>query len=241
MKRKQNLKKKLNLNYLTWTNLTHSIGEDDLPELYCNTTIYPDFLALFSEPGLYNKTPNTGVCFYEYDDEMDGIHGLYEAIYHNDKKLLKAYKKRFSEVRFFITPDYSECGDIHVIENKYRLFKARVTGLWLLHELDAVVIPHITYPRIKDLRYALTGLENCSVVAFSTKGYVTNFRELNNLISAVKYTTDILPLQAIVVYDTCGDNSIVEQVFQYPKNHGIQIVVPFNTLKERNQIKKRSK
>lgn len=238
MKKRLDIRKKLNLNYLHWTNKTYSSGDDDLPALYCNTTIYPDFLALSGEPGLYTKTPKTGICFYEYDDEMDGINGLYEAIYHNDKKLLKEFKKRFKGIPFFITPDYSECGDIHLIENKYRLFKARVVGLWLLHEIDAVVIPHITYPLIGDIAYSLTGLEKCSVVAFSTKGYATNPQELQNLIDAVKYTTDHLPLHAIVVYDVCGDDSIVDLVFAYPKSKGIEIVVPGNTLKERNALRK---
>lgn len=234
MRRKPEIRKKLNLSYLNWTNKTCSVGEDDLPALYCNTTIYPDFLALSGEPGLYWKTQNTGICFYEYDDEMDGIHGLYEAIYHNDKKLLAEYKRRYQGVRFFITPDFSECGDVHAIENKYRLFKARIVGLWFMHELNAVVIPHVTYPLIKDIAYALTGLEECSVVAFSTKGYVKDSTELNNLISAVKYTTDHLHLQAIVVYDACGDDSIVNRVFAYPKSKGVHIIVPGNTLKERN-------
>lgn len=238
MKKKQDIRKKLNLSYLNLTNKTYSSGEDDLPALYCNTTTYPDFLALSGQPGLYWKTKNTGICFYEYDDEMDGIHGLYEAIYHNDRKLLADFKKRFQGVRFFITPDYSECGDIHAIENKYRLFKSRIVGLWLMHELDAVVIPHVTYPLIKDIGYALTGLKGCSVVAFSTKGYATDSLELNNLIKAVKYTTNKLPLHAIVVYDACGDDSIVNQVFEYPRKKGIQIVVPGNTLKERNALKK---
>lgn len=238
MKKKQDIRKKLNLSYLNLTNKTYSSGEDDLPALYCNTTTYPDFLALSGQPGLYWKTKNTGICFYEYDDEMDGIHGLYEAIYHNDRKLLADFKKRFQGVRFFITPDYSECGDIHAIENKYRLFKSRIVGLWLMHELDAVVIPHVTYPLIKDIGYALTGLEGCSVVAFSTKGYATDSLELNNLIEAVKYTTNKLPLHAIVVYDACGNDSIVNQVFEYPRKKGIQIVVPGNTLKERNALKK---
>lgn len=238
MKRKPNLQIKLNLGYLRWTNKTVSVGFDDLPALYCNTTTFPDFLALSGQPALFQKTPNTGICFYEYDDKMDGIHGLYEAIYHNNKKLLAEYKKRFHGVRYFITPDYSECGDVHAIENKYRLFKARVVGLWLMHELDAVVIPHVTYPLIGDISYSLTGLENCSVVAFSTKGYVTNSEELSNLIAAVKYTTDYLTLRAIVVYDVCGDDSIVNRVFEYPRKKGIQIIVPGNTLKERNTLKK---
>lgn len=238
MKKRPDLRKKLNLSYLSLTNLTNSVGEDDLPALYCNTTTYPDFLALSGEPSLYRKTPNTGICFYEYDDEMDGIHGLYEAIYHNNKKLLREYKRRFQGVRYFITPDYSECGDIHTIENKYRLFKARVVGLWLVHEIGAVVIPHVTYPLIKDIAYSLTGLENCSVIALSTKGYARNTVELDSLIYCIRFVTDKLPLHAIVVYDTCGDEFIIKQAFEYPRSKGIEIIVPGNTLKERNALRK---
>lgn len=39
-------------------------------------------------------------------------------------------------------------------------------------ELGAIVIPNITYPTIDSLWFHLDGLESCSVVAFSTMGYV---------------------------------------------------------------------
>ena len=238
MKRKPNLQHLLNLGYMQWTNKTVTLGSDDLPSLYCNTDVYPDYLALYDEPGLYHSTRATGVCFYEYDSEMDGIRGLYEAIYHEDTALLRYYKDRFKGVRFFITPDYSECGDACSIDNKHRLFRSRLVGLWLTHELQAVVIPHVTFPLIKDIRYAITGLEHCSVVAFSTKGYVNNQHEQKVLIEAVKIVTDTLPLKAIVVYDTCGDSTAVDQMFSYSVERGIKIIVPNNTLKQRNRFRK---
>ena len=237
MKRYPDLRDRLNMSYTILTNKTFSRGPDDLPELICNTTVFPEYLALYSELGLYHRHTLTGVCFYEYDSDMDSIHGLYEAIYHNDRYLLATYKKRFEGVPFFITPDYSQCGDAHAIENKHRLLRSRIVGLWLIHEIGAVVIPHITFARLPDINYALTGLERCSVVAFSTKGYVKDQAERECLLAAIKAATDNLPLKAIVVYDVCAGNESVDQMFDYPKSRGIEIIVPMNTLKERNMLK----
>ena len=143
----------MNYSFLNYTNKTHSCGEKDLPALYCKTEVYPDFLALYSEPSLYHKTDRTGVCFYQFDSVFDGRRGLYEAIYHDDTARLAYFKKRFEGVKFFISPDYSEFGDIHVIENEYRLFKARVVAIWFIVEIGAVVIPNVSFPTEKSASY----------------------------------------------------------------------------------------
>ena len=124
-RRKKDLRRLLNLNYLNYTNKTHAVGDYDLPQLYCSTKIIPDYLALYNQPGDYQRTAYTCVCFYTYDNSFDGIHGLFNAIYYNDKKLLHFYKERFKNVRFFISPDYSQFGDLQNIENIIRLWKAR--------------------------------------------------------------------------------------------------------------------
>ena len=147
----KDLKKLLNLQYLRLTNKTYSVGKHDLPELRCDTEVLPDFIALYNHPADYNKTPNTAVAFYLYDDTFDGIDGLYNAIYYKDEKLLKKFKERFKGVKFFIAPDYSQLGDLDDIENHYRIKKARVVALWLTFELGAIVIPNITYPTIDSL------------------------------------------------------------------------------------------
>ena len=72
--------KKLNLNYLRYTNLTYAVGKHDLPALYCNTDVYPDYIALYSHPGDYHRTLKTAVAFYQFDDTFDGQNGLYNAI-----------------------------------------------------------------------------------------------------------------------------------------------------------------
>ncbi len=235
----KDLKKLLNLQYLRFTNKTYSVGRHDLPELRCDTEVLPDYIALYNHPADYNKTPNTAVAFYLYDDTFDGIDGLYNAIYYKDEKLLKYFKERFKGVKFFIAPDYSQLGDLDDIENHYRIKKARVVALWLTMELGAIVIPNITYPTIDSLWFYLNGLEECTVVAFSTMGYVDDEVERDFLIEAVKQTVDKLSLNTIVVFDICGDNDAVNRIFAYAIKKGIKIVVPDNIMKLRNSARKR--
>lgn len=235
------IRNKLNLNFLQLANKTKASGEFDLPALTCNTDVLPDYIALYGQPGSYHKTPLTAVGFWQFDDVFDGIHGLYNAIYHNEKKLLEKYRKRFEGVKIFFTPDYSQFGDIDRIEMLYRLKKARIVGLWLAMELSAVVIPFITAPTAEDLPLALNGLEDCHVVAFSTKGYANSETEKQELKRMIRLTVDTLNLKTIVVYDVCKDDKAVRDIFEYAFEQGIRVAVPPNVLKERNEEKARLK
>ncbi len=116
-----NMRKLLNYNILNLLNRTHRCGSLDMPELHCNTNIYPDFLALYNERSLYNHSKMTAVCFYSYDIDFDGKNGLYWAIYFNDRSRLNYFKERFKNVKLFISPDYSVFNDIHMQENMYRI------------------------------------------------------------------------------------------------------------------------
>ena len=228
------LYKKLNLEFLRYTNLTHAVGKHDLPALECNTKVLPDYIALSSYPAQFHKTSLTAVGFWEYDEKFDGYDGLYNTIYYNQKDLLQYYRKRFTGVKFFFTPDYSQFGEVSDIEENYRLLKARLVGIWFSMEIGAVVIPFITMPTPKSIEFALDGLENCSVVAFSTKGYVEDITERNILKELVHLTVDTLNLNAIVVYDVCSTNEAVDDIFQYAIKRGIKVIVPANALKEQN-------
>lgn len=232
------LKKRMNLYYLNLTNKTKVVGKYNLPSLQCKTRVFPDYLALYNQPCEYHKTKNTGVCFFLYDDTFDKIDGLYNAIYYNDKKRLKFFKERFNGVKFFISPDYSLFGDVDEIENKYRIRKSRIVSLWLTEELNAIVIPLITYPTYESLDYVLDGLEECEVVAFSTKGYITNKKEYNYLKDAIEYTVNHLNLKAIIVYDCCKNNYNVYNLFESAINKNIKIVIPNNILKTQNSSRK---
>ncbi|MCD8307286.1 MAG: DUF4417 domain-containing protein [Clostridia bacterium] len=224
----------LNLSVLHYTNMTHSAEGTDMPVVPCDTHFIPDFLALYSEPGLYHKTPLTAVCFYEYDYLFDDIDGIYNAIYYNKKDLLDRYRERFKDVRIFISPDYSEFGDLHKPENEYRLWKARIVSLWIINDLKAILIPSITYVSRETFPFYFSGLEDCSVVAFSTKGHIRNKEDRALLVAAVKYAVDHLPLSTIVVYSVCGHDETSLELFRYAKEKGVDVIIPNNSLRERN-------
>lgn len=233
----RDLRASLNLSYLKYTNKTPATGRHDLPALSCNTSVLPDYIALYNHPADYKRTPLTAVSFYLYDKEFDGERGLYNAIYYDDQRRLQEFKERFSGVRIFISPDLSLFGDLDDLENHYRLRKSRIISLWLSMELGAVVIPHITFPTLSSIDFALDGLEDCSVVAFSTKGYVRDPVERRVLEAAVRYTVDSLDgLKSVVVYDVCSTNGDALQIFSYAIEHGVEVSIPDNMLKRRNRL-----
>lgn len=231
---KKTIKKLLNLNYTDIADNTYTLGKYDMPCINTNVDIYPDYLALFSEVKDYNKTLNTCVCFYQYDEVFDGIKGLYNAIYYDDQRLLKKFKERFKNVRFFIAPDYSQIGDVHMTENLYRQFKARIVSIWLTMETNGIVIPNITYSNEKSFEYMLEGVEESNVVAFSIKGIMRNQYDKELLLKAIKYTVDHMSLNTIIVYSVSFDDNKVYELFDYAIKRGINVLVPDNTLKIRN-------
>ena len=234
IRRQEDMYRLLNHNIQKLLNQAERTGEYGFPVLYCNTDAYPDYLALYSQPGYYHKTKNTGICFYSYDISFDDIHGLFNAIYYGDRKLLDYYKERFRNVKFFISPDYSLFGDIQKIENLERVWKARIVALWFILELHAVMIPNIMYYSVEALPITCCGLEECHVVAFSAKGHVRYSSERNLTKAAVKYVVDNFPLKAIVVYSVCGNDANCLELFQYAIDKGINIIIPDNSLRARN-------
>jgi len=235
MVKNKDLKHLLNINYIDLTEQTYCIGKYDLPYVDCPDNVDIDYLALYSHIGDYNKTSNTAVCFYQYDNVFDGQYGLFNAIYYNDVKLLEYYKKRFENVDYLIAPDYSLIGDLHTIENYYRLFKARIVSLWFILELDKIVIPNITYANEDYFDIMLDGLENCNTVAFSTKGSIKNPIQRELLKKAIIRTVDSLcSLKKIIVYSVCSDNNVILNIFEYARKKGIEVVIPANVLQIKN-------
>ncbi len=233
-RRSEDMRQLLNLNYLSLSNKTQVTGEYDFPVLHCDTDTVPDYLALYNQPGQYHRTANTGVCFYRYDNAFDGIYGLFNAIYYHDRNLLAYYKERFRDVKYIISPDYSQFGDLQKVENLYRLWKARIVSLWFILELGAIVIPNVTYISADTFPLFFSGIEECSVVAFSTKGHIRRSEERELLKQAVRYAVDHLPLKIIVVYSVCGSDETSLSLFGYAIDKGVRIVIPENSLRERN-------
>lgn len=236
MVKKKKLKELLNLNFVDLTNKTYLVGKYDLPYVNCPNVLNPDYLALYSERCNYFKTKNTCVCFYIFDKKFDTIDGIYNAIYYNDQRKLKKIKEKLLGVKYAIAPDYSECGDIPRVENIYRLFKARIVSLWMLFELDIIVIPNVTYANENYFDVMLDGMQNCEVVAFSIKGSIKEVSERELLTKAIENTVDNLKkLKKIIVYSVLIDDEKTKDLFKYASNRGIEIVVPNNVLKERNK------
>lgn len=234
---KEYLKDKLNLKYMNLINKTTCVGSFGMPKIISPKHVNIDYLALYSDKSEYLKTNNTCICFYEYDKVFDSSNSLFNAIYYNDKNLINHFHERFKNILYFISPDYSVCGDIPEIINIYNVFKSRLVSLGLTMIFNKLVIPNITYASEKSFNYMLDGLEECSVVAFSTKGSLKNKIQNQLLIEAIKYTVDHLKnLNQIVVYDVSIQDSKTLELFSYAQRKGIEILTPSNLLKERNII-----
>jgi hypothetical protein len=234
---KEDLKDKLNLKFMSLINKTTCVGPYDMPKVISPKSVNIDYLALYSDVFEYNKTNNTCICFYEYDKVFDSNNSLFNAIYNNDVKLLNKYKERFKDVLYFVSPDYSVCGDIPKIINVYNIFKSRLVSLGLTILLDKLVIPNITYASNNSFKYMLDGIEDSYVVAFSTKGSLKNNEQKEFLVEAVRYVVDHLcNLKQIIVYDVSNNNSKVLELFAYAISKGIEIIMPNNLLKRRNLV-----
>lgn len=236
MKNNKNLKKLLNLHYLKYANKTVSCGEFDMPALYCNIESFPDYIALYGNVKDYHKTERTAISFFQFDDSFDGKKGLFWAIYYNDKERLKFFKERFKGVKYIITPDYSILGDIHYLENLYRIFKARIVAIWFIMEIGAIAIPNVSFSDEKIAKAAISGLEQSSVVAISTKGHIQDPIERERLANNVRIVVDALNLKTIILYDVCGNEEETKKAFTYATERGIELIIPPNSLKERNII-----
>ncbi|MBR3173829.1 MAG: DUF4417 domain-containing protein [Eubacterium sp.] len=238
MKKKKNLRKLLNLGFLDYTELTTYIGELDMPYVKCTKIPSIDYMAIYSRPKTYFRTENTCVTFFEYDEIFDGLYGLWNAIAYGIKELQEFYLERFKGVSCFVAPDYSKCGDIPEIENQHRQFRSRVVAIWLVKNLNAVVIPLVSCANKNGMKYMLDGMEECTVVAFNAKGPMGDSVQLAIFKESIKYTVDHLPkLTTIYVYATSPDKNKVLEVFQYAIDAGIDVRIPDNLLQTRNRIR----
>lgn len=229
------MRKKLNLGFLNYTDKAIPSDLFGLPSLTCDTKVLPNYLALYSEKNKYCLTPFTGVAFYQYDDVFDGKDGYINAFLYCDKKLITKYKHRFEGVRIFIMPDCSMFDDLDEDYNKSQLKRALVGAIILKTEFQAVVIPNITYISEETFSMFFDAIKNCSVAAISLKGHVRYHKERKLLKSAIKYAVDNMPnLKTLVVYSACGKDETAFNVLKYAVDHGINIHIPQNTLRERN-------
>lgn len=234
----EELMKKLNLNYLKWSNKSYPVGKMDLLHLPSPSNVDINYLALYSKPSEYTVTSNTCICFYEYDKVIDNKNGMWNAIYYDDKRLLDKYKTRFKDVKYFISPDYTLTGDGYSNVNIYNIQRARIVSLWMIHGLNKLVIPNITFGGKDSFKYFLDGLKECNVVAFSTKGSLIDKADYDLMIIAINLVVKKLTrLRTIIVYSTSIDDLKIINLFKPAIDKGIKVIIPNNLLKKRNLIK----
>ncbi len=214
------------------TNKTTKNNIMELPDIGCFVDIVPDFIALESEPGLFRLTNNTCVAWFKDDSIFDTIDGLYNAIIYKDIELLKYYKDRYKNVKFFIPPDYSLYGDFDeaVILNNLR--KQLIVSLWLIFELDAIVIPLATYANVESLEWCFNHIMVNSNVAVSLKG-IMNEPNRSLFIKALKKLIDARHPKSIIVYSVSKIKS-TEEMLEYAYANDIPVYIIDNTLLKRN-------
>lgn len=237
MHKKKKLKKLLNLNLLDYTNLTPKYGDLDMPYIRCRKIPEIDYMASYSQPSTYFHSNGTCVTFFEYDIFFDGLYGLWNAIYYGVKELQDFYLERFHNVRYFISPDYSKCGDVSEVENHHRQFRSRIVSIWLTMNLNAIVIPLVSCANGTGMKYMLDGMEDCSIVAFNAKGPMGDPKQLKIFIESIRYTVDHLKnLKVILVYSSSPNHKKVLEIFKYATESGIDVRIPDNMLQTRNRL-----
>ncbi|MEE3343546.1 MAG: DUF4417 domain-containing protein [Bacilli bacterium] len=237
MRKVDNIEIKTRLEYLRILNTTTPSNSGRMPNLKCNLEVYPDFLALYTEPGKYTKTLLTALCFYLWDEKFDDHDGLLNSIKYNIREKLDFYKKRFHGVKMIISPDYSLVGNIYPTINEGRIFDSRLVALWFANELGIITIPNMTYTDEDSFETMIDGIEECKVVCFNAMSCLTDKDNRKKLEKAIKFTVDHLKLNAIIVYTSTTNDDIINDIFKYAIENNVKVVIPDNTIRESNRRK----
>lgn len=222
------------------TNRTHYVGKYDLPEVSCYIDEYPDYICIYPEKQNYHKTKNTAVGFFVDDYKFDSTDGLYYAIKTRNKVLLKKYKERFENCKYVIAPDFSMYSDMPLYQQIENLAHSRIVFLWLLLECKVTAIPFAGWGSLETLDFCFDGIEEGSTVAISLKGPMDNREEKELARKAINKLIENVQPKAIIVYAVCS-NEALDEFFSSIKHDGIDIVIPSNILKNRNDIHKKAR
>ena len=193
---------------------------------------YPDYIALFNHPKEYQLTDKTCVCFYIGDLYFDDIDGLYQAIIYKDIELLRYYKYRLKDIKYFIAPDYSSFGNFKDCTLIHQLEKQTVVIGWLVLELNAIVYPNLTYGSKSTFDMCFNIIYKGSNVAISLKGCSTGDNAVR-LREAVKKFVDNNVPKAIIAYSVAC-NKTTYDLLKYAIDRGVSVYVVDNTLRLRN-------
>jgi len=214
------------------TNRTTKNNPMKLPDIGSFVEVYPDFIALETETGLYNKTILTAVSWFKDDSYFDTIDGIYNAIVYKDITLLKYYKTRYKNVKLFISVDYSTYGDFDDETLLHNIKKACIVYLWFTFECDAIVYPLMTYGNKESLSWCFEHIMEGSNVAVSLKG-VMNGEDRELFILALKVLIDSRKPKALIVYSVSSIGS-TKEILKYAYDNDVKVIIVNNTLMVRN-------
>jgi len=215
------------------TNRTTKNNPMQLPDIGNFVDVYPDYFALDSEPGLFNKTKNTCICFFKEEQYIDKIDGLNNAIKYKDITLLKYYKKRYSGVKFFAPIDYSLNGDFDKETLLHNLKRQCLDFLWFTFEMNGICFPIMTYGNEESLSWCFEHIMIGSNVIVSLKMVMTGPERIMFL-KALKVLVDTRKPKALLIYTVANRDSTIKML-DYAIQKGVRIIEIPNTLMIRNR------
>ena len=237
MRKIEEFEKKVAIEYKWLLDNTVPSKTGRMPCLSCHLDVYPEYLALPSEPGKYNHNVLAALCFYVWDEKFDRIDGLVNAIKYNNIERLDYFKKIYYNVKIVVTPDFSQIKGFYPCINEERLFNARLVALWFTNELGAIIIPNMTYTDENSFPLMVDGLDDCNTVCFSAVSCLSNNEDNKLITKAIKYTVDHLNLDAIIVFTSTPHDEKIYKLFRYALDNNIKVIIPDNSLRKSNRRK----
>lgn len=198
------------------------------PDISCyERNIKIDYFALYSDPKDYKKE-NSAVCFYEGDPKYDGFNGIYNAIHFNNTKLLNKYKERFKDVKIFIEPDYSITGNVNLLENLYRKFRAYTVLNYFQKEWGKTVIPQAIFVDKYTKKVLTTVIKPNSIISLSTKGMLKETLQIQLFYEVIDNIINNLKPSKIFIYNVATNSEILEFQLNKLTNASIEVIIPSN-------------
>jgi len=214
------------------TNRTLKSQIKDLPMIGSFVDIYPKYFALDTEPALFSYQ-DVCVCYFKDEKYIDKIDGIYNAIIYKDIPLLRYYKYRYSNVKYFVPVDFSLCGDFDEDTLVHNLKRQAITFLWQTFELDGISFPLMTYGDESTLTWCFDHIMYGSNVCVSLK-MVMKGAERELFLKALKVLVDTVHPKALIVY-TVASIKATQKILEYAIINNIKIVEVPNTLMFRNR------
>lgn len=224
--------------FAAWlTNKSYYEGYYDFPFVAGRFDGDIDYITLYSETGKYQKTFKTMVVFCIDDYKFDDWDKLFYAIIYQKNSVLERFKRRFKNVYCMAAPDYSTYSNMPLYWQIFNIAKARIVLLWLTLECGIKCIPTAAWGNEKTYDWCFDGIEKDSTVFLSIKGACRESKVPDYFTNGLKALLEKVNPKHIIVYtDSAAEKT--KEMLKPAIEAGVEIVIPNNTLLERNMILK---